>query len=204
MRALIPLAAATLTTVLSAVPAGAVVLSGVFTPQPIYDTLQLAYGALDTSGNGNGYIGTGLYRVSFTLGAPADFDLSLYQVEVFDEYDADGSYLGGDEMPGLQFQRLGTGTTGSGRLKILRPFSVPNGSGGVIETYFFGAAVLDARFSTFGSPIAYEFHIDRIGNVPEPASWTGFIIGFGLIGAALRYRRPGAPVPRGWNPTNAS
>jgi hypothetical protein len=56
------------------------------------------------------------------------------------------------------------------------------------------------EYNSFGQP-AKDFVVDRVyfattadaGGVPEPATWTMMIAGFGLAGAALR-RRQSAPI----------
>ena len=37
--------------------------------------------------------------------------------------------------------------------------------------------------------VTYSFDDDRVGGIPEPASWVMLIAGFGLTGAAMRRRR---------------
>jgi hypothetical protein len=37
---------------------------------------------------------------------------------------------------------------------------------------------------------AFEFDNVKLGAVPEPAAWMTMLAGFGIIGAAMRRRRP--------------
>jgi hypothetical protein len=38
-------------------------------------------------------------------------------------------------------------------------------------------------------------HVAAVNGVPEPATWAEFILGFGVIGIALRRRRSQAGLP---------
>lgn len=54
---------------------------------------------------------------------------------------------------------------------------------------------LEFRFQGTGNPAA-DFAVDRVfaTGVPEPTTWGMMILGFGVIGAAARRRRPAARV----------
>jgi len=45
------------------------------------------------------------------------------------------------------------------------------------------------------SPFACEAHFAAVNGVPEPATWAEFILGFGVIGIALRRHRSQAGLP---------
>jgi hypothetical protein len=182
----IMLAAATLTALLSA-PASAVVLSGIH--QQGDPDLSLLIGRVDTGPCffvGCVSIGTGLYRVTYELSQPLVATLSLGGVDVFDEYDADGNYVGGDEHPYMYASITRQRALGQAILKVPRPFETPGFDGGTVFNYFLGATALDVV-----SPAQYSFSfsLDRIGDVPEPATWLQLLTGFGLVGGWLRWRR---------------
>jgi hypothetical protein len=94
------------------------------------------------------------------------------------------------------------GTTGIGVTVFYKPFddALVTGAIGVLDRSNLGFTFGDAGLLRAGD--VYGFIIDRQGNffndstgvgftvatVPEPASWTLLIAGFGLVGAALRRR----------------
>lgn len=132
------------------------------------------------------YIGTGLYRVTYELSQPLLATLSLGGVEVFNEYDADGHYVGGDEHPFVYASITRLRAQGQAILKVPRPFETSGFDGGTVFNYFLGATALDVASS---AQYSYSFGLARIGNVPEPAIWLQLINGFGLVGGWLRWRR---------------
>jgi hypothetical protein len=46
-----------------------------------------------------------------------------------------------------------------------------------------------ADFNNTSTKVIDGFKITNLGVVPEPATWTMIIVGFGLMGAALRRSR---------------
>ena len=54
-----------------------------------------------------------------------------------------------------------------------------------------GSYVADEFFITAlnNAPTNYSVTISRVGAVPEPATWALLILGFGIVGASMRYRR---------------
>jgi hypothetical protein len=151
-------------------------------------------GNLDTVFGGVGRLGEGRWRASFNFSEPAITHLTLGQVVTFDEYDlTDGSYLGGDEFFNIKSDFEVSGRSGSRVFRVDRRYqSIGQNpfTGGPSITYhnFFGGAELGAHFDSIANPITYEFRADRIGDVPEPASWVLLVTGFGLVGAVQRRR----------------
>ena len=163
----IMLAAAALTALLS-VPASAVVISGIH--QQGDPDLSLLIGRVDTGPCffvGCVSIGTGLYRVTYELSQPLVATLSLGGVDVFDEYDADGNYIGGDEHPFVYDSITRRRQLGQAILKVARPYELPGFDGGTVFNYFLGATALDVASS---AQYIYSFSLDRIADVPEPAT----------------------------------
>jgi PEP-CTERM motif len=63
------------------------------------------------------------------------------------------------------------------------------GSAGFVKAY--AGALGNPQFG----PLLDNFRLEIIGNaVPEPASWAMMLLGFGLIGSALRKCRPALPI----------
>jgi hypothetical protein len=183
-----------LAVLVGALPAAAapVIITGTVYPQAGNSELSLLIGRVDVSaaGQGVGDIGDGIWRASFAFSRPATARLFLGQVITFDEYDLyDGSYLGGDDFFNLQAEPMFGGSSGSGVFRVWRGYQsiIP----GYSITYhgFLGGAGLDANFGILASPVDYTFRVDRIGDVPEPASWVMLVAGFGLVGAIHRRRR---------------
>lgn len=180
------LAAVVVSGLLSA-PGSAAMLSGIHHEGD--PDLSLFIGRVDTGPcffGGCTDIGTGLYRVTYDLSQPLLATLSLGGVEVFDEYDADGDYVGGDEHPFVYATITRRRAHGEAILKVDRPFESPGSYGGTIFNYFLGAMALDVASS---AQYSYSFGFTRIGDVPEPATWLQLITGFGLVGGFLRWRR---------------
>ena len=118
---------------------------------------------------------------------------------MFDEYDADGNYVGGDESPGPTFVYDTLGSRNAVLFKVPGD-TVVTTPGGTIYYTTLAAVLLQATFTSFDQPIAYEVRADRLGAIPEPGTWSLMIAGFGLAGAALRARRatrsgPSLPPP---------
>lgn len=57
---------------------------------------------------------------------------------------------------------------------------------------FFGVFVRDEEL---GRPFDYSFTVTRLTPIPEPSTWVGLILGFGVLGAALRRQRAGRLSP---------
>jgi hypothetical protein len=52
-----------------------------------------------------------------------------------------------------------------------------------------GAFAINANFNTFEAALRRKITIEVSGAVPEPATWAMMILGFGVVGMAMRRRR---------------
>ncbi|WP_341209852.1 DUF1194 domain-containing protein [uncultured Sphingomonas sp.] len=57
-----------------------------------------------------------------------------------------------------------------------------------------GSFSINANFNNFEEALRRKIRIEVNGAVPEPATWAMMILGFGVVGAALRRRRPSVQV----------
>ena len=62
---------------------------------------------------------------------------------------------------------------------------------------YYGLEQVAVTFTALNIPESANYRIERIGGVPEPATWGLMIAGFGLTGVALRSRRRLATVAIG-------
>jgi hypothetical protein len=165
---------------LSTAPAAAAAtVSGTFFP-PDSNPTELANLGLEAGG---------VYLVSFDLSRPGTGDLLIDFQQVYNVYDrATNDYQYGDELlfnqtfdftpPTTHFQTL---------FKLPRnyvlysPFDYEVG-------FWFGDISLNAGFDG-GQPVNFRLSAERLATVPEPATWLSLLLGFGLLGSALRRRR---------------
>ena len=104
---------------------------------------------------------SGFKAFSFYMGSPDDYNFVT----------VDGVTLHGSALMGL-------------------PNVLSNGDQSVGRTVFYdlgGDVAHDITFASNG--VAFEFDNIAVAGVPEPATWTLMIGGFGLAGATLRRRR---------------
>ena len=82
-------------------------------------------------------------------------------------------------------------TTVTGGYQVSNPFSNLTALLGAGDTITFGTGNGngDNRFKTSGIEATIQLLPTVVGAVPEPASWAMMIVGFGLIGAGIRYRQ---------------
>lgn len=59
-----------------------------------------------------------------------------------------------------------------------------------------GSFSINANFNTFEDALRRKIKIEVSGGVPEPATWAMMIMGFGVVGAAMRRRRVALPIAR--------
>lgn len=60
-------------------------------------------------------------------------------------------------------------------------------------TFFYYGSTLSSNIHSARS-IQYDASVTTPGAVPEPSAWVLMIVGFGAVGASLRWRRKQAPV----------
>ncbi len=86
---------------------------------------------------------------------------------------------GGDVNQGMTIANWASSLTGA----TVSGFSVGAGSGALPTYHAFADNVM---LTTTGGSTTYNFESDAMGAVPEPATWAMLILGFGLIGGAMR------------------
>jgi len=105
-------------------------------------------------------------------------------------------YMGSpDSYNSVRFQGAnGFDVTYSGAALAGLPVVVANGDQGVGRTIVYNFGADRVNKITFASS-GYSFEVDNLAGlasaVPEPATWGMMILGFGLMGAALRRRKAG-------------
>jgi hypothetical protein len=101
--------------------------------------------------------------------------------------DAAQTWIGYDSP--LTLTLTGTGADGV----VTRTISAGAEQAEAFSTYMFSDLVNLSSLTITGGPEFSEFAIDNVilspAAVPEPASWTMLIAGFGIVGGALRRRR---------------
>jgi hypothetical protein len=170
-------------TMLAAAPATAQVFTGDTTGSPTFNRPiqngELAPTALSGTGTAVPYDTlsftvsvSGTYTLSLQSAAPFDNYLGLYSVS-FDPnapltnvliYDDDDGGVGGDALINALL------TSGLTYTAVITGF----------DNNDFGAYSLTFSGQGIATPV---------GDVPEPATWAMMLIGFGAIGASIRYRR---------------
>lgn len=165
----------------AACPAGAATFVGWLNPS---QTLMLTAEQLGLTSPGN-------WRVSWSLSGPA-LSFLEYEGEIkWNYWTSEGPSLQGNEIP-IQDGIWDTTPQSSGSFvfQIGKPYTkvLPQDPPGVWRVYV--PRISYFAFSFDGpEPLAYSITSEYVSAVPEPATWTMMIAGFGLVGSAIRRRR---------------
>jgi hypothetical protein len=142
---------------------------------------------------GSTALGPGKYRFRVSFSAPVfGFGGDIIKQTIYDEFCDFGSGgapvpCGGNDVPTFYELAAVTPTRYQANVAVNRPFSVPLSSDPFV------------RLDQVETCCAYSFSFEGIDKgefafsvspVPEPATWAMMIVGFGLIGVAIRRRKP--------------
>lgn len=116
--------------------------------------------------------------LSFTYASP----FAASTVNIYSGLNGTGTLLASTALPLTTTGACDPTIAGGAQYCPFSPFSV--GFSGTAQSVTFGGSVNSQVFDdfTFGSTVVG-------GAVPEPASWGLMILGFGVVGGAMRYRR---------------
>ncbi|WP_312160563.1 PEPxxWA-CTERM sorting domain-containing protein [Phenylobacterium sp.] len=156
---------------------------------------------------GVGLPGGGNYRFEATSSIPVTFEFLASYDEHWDIFLAPpprphSEFIEGNSSP-IEGAASGTGLAFSWTFLVPETKITFFDAGPVYEVYgipigaplyeevkadnpFFGVFVRDGEL---GRPFDYSFTVTRLAPIPEPATWVGLILGFGMLGAALRRHR---------------
>lgn len=160
--------------------AGAVIGDQAYTyKNPLYAAENPGSRWISWNGRGGGIAGT----VEFST----TFDLTGYNAATASL----SGFMGADNTLEILLNGVSTGVTLTGivisNFSQLHAFTINSG-------FTSGTNTLTLRVLDAGPPLGVrldglELTADRLGVVPEPASWAMLIAGFGLVGAVARRRR---------------
>ncbi|MGH6997367.1 MAG: PEPxxWA-CTERM sorting domain-containing protein [Phenylobacterium sp.] len=158
---------------------------------------------------GVGLPGGGHYRFDATSSIPVTFDFLASYEEHWDIFLAPPprphhEFIEGNSSP-IADSASGTGLTFSWTFLVPETTITFFNSGPAYEIYgipigtllyeevksdspFFGVFAHDAEA---GRSFDYSFTVTRLTPIPEPSTWIVLILGFGMLGAAIRRRRAG-------------
>ena len=141
----------------------------------------------------------GTYRYSFTLDRAAPAEIYIFAQETYNWYGVDdGIYYGGNDVPIEPiYSFLTPGTEGEALFTLDPPYEAfYPGDPAIHEIGFY--FMNDGQLRLYGAfgddPIGYVFSAELLTAVPEAHNWALMILGFGLVGAALRRRHYNFPA----------
>ncbi|MGH6997569.1 MAG: PEPxxWA-CTERM sorting domain-containing protein [Phenylobacterium sp.] len=159
---------------------------------------------------GVGLPGGGNYRFDATSSVPVTFEFLASYEQHWDIFLAPPprphhEFIEGNSSP-IDDSASGTGLSFSWTFLVPETTITFFNSGPAYEVYgipigtllyeevksdnpFFGVFVRDTEF---GRPFDYSFTVTRLTPIPEPSTWMMLILGFGVLGAALRRHRAGS------------
>ncbi len=155
-------------------------------------------GIFDANGEGQGDLALSGYPNStdfnfyFTTSAPVISGMGQYTYEAaFDDYfDGSPTLYGGDNSPVHETFSI---TTSFVQTTLVTPkgYNLYYPDGNLMQrNYFYADDVsIDVFVPTSYAGYSYTFGISPVVAVPEPATWTIFMVGAALLGAATRIRR---------------
>lgn len=172
--------AAAVACVLAAGPAtaGTLVFSG--SVDPYFESIGIGF-----TGSG-----PGTYRIDYRFSAPATGEATAVVTETYNFFDETGGYLGGDDTDQYNSDFFVEATSGSLQFKVDPGYRYVDALGWLNTGFFY----LNYAYIQFYSPepgttLDYRVTTTYLAQVPEPATWTLMILGFGAIGGAMRRRR---------------
>ncbi|MBL9070670.1 MAG: PEPxxWA-CTERM sorting domain-containing protein [Sphingopyxis sp.] len=133
-----------------------------------------------------------LASFSLSVGAQAFTPVSAPVVTILDNAPYDEliiqTPLTGVSVPGLDAPFLAFGMYDTSATTVSGP-NLPTGLGGLVTNSFF--IDHEDRLANAARRVSFRVTSISVENaaVPEPATWATMLLGFGLIGGAMRYRR---------------
>lgn len=138
----------------------------------------------------DGATGPGRYTIRYQLSGPAsDLEIGGYVEEVYNYYDENGDYEGGNEVPVFTPEFRSNTTAGIVSFTVAEPYVVPSGFGTRRGFYQLKYAYAATGGDDSLPPVRYRITTSFAAGIPEPASWALMILGFGAVGGAMRRRQ---------------
>jgi hypothetical protein len=135
------------------------------------------------------YYDPGVYKVTYEFSRPATGELIVgqeyrYWSELVDPYE----YIeANDELHYWNLPIDGARSAGSFRFAIMPPRDIRIGRWHFQDVWYLESVSLHLNFGAAG-PVDYRISLHPSA-VPEPATWSLLIVGFGIAGAAIRRRQ---------------
>jgi len=134
----------------------------------------------------------GIYEYTFQFSRPGTGIAIIDYVQTYNVFDTGGNFLFGNDLSLVSTSLFPAPvTSGSFLFELPKPYSTPVAGGIENGLFYTTGAFLDFDFGT-DDPVDFSITLARylptVGGVPEPATWAMMMLGFGVIGAAMRRR----------------
>ncbi len=189
----------------------------VFSAAPSLASVVVFSGSGDTATMNLEHIdlpGSGVYVLQAQFDGPVSFGADGRYTQHWDVFRAPpprehGEYVEGNDFPRSFGVTGGYGSSFSGMFVVPRTFryfftaadqyeyrGVAPGTPLYYEERYEDPYFWLSVFDEYGLSSRYSVTITQVAQVPEPTTWALLMLGFGLVGAAVRHRPAAAPPPR--------